>query len=228
MWFAEHLWALCHRAEAHVSCSLQKSFRDIPIAKSNLELRDPLEPDTEVPSLSHHIRSPRGLAGSDKSQLIGKHRSQPSHWRAISSLHSCKNEMQREETKAIKLLGPWRGPSWGGIRSAKSRRENQHALRATGAFCQKAPVWSCLGMKIQAQVGSPSVWLPGLSSPACSPLPACLQRQQDVGEQAECILPFPRTALSSLEERERLLTGSCCTQQAAGPLLAARWGQTDR
>lgn len=83
-------------------------------------------------------------------------------------------------------------------------------------------------MKIQAQVSSPSVWYPGLSSPACSPLPACLQCWRGVGEQAEHILPFPRTAMSSLEERERLLTGSCCTQPAEGLLLTARWGQTDR
>lgn len=45
----------------------------------------------EVPSLSHRIPSPRGLAGSNKLQLVEKHQSRPSCRRAISSLPSCKN-----------------------------------------------------------------------------------------------------------------------------------------
>lgn len=115
------------------------------------------------------------------------------------------------------------------------RRQKPRASRETIApsvplepLAEKQQFGACLGMKIQDQVKPESV------PPACgcqgSPcLHPCLPPAPARRRRAlERVLPLPRTAMSSLEERETLLTGSCCTQQAAGPLLAARRGWTDR
>ncbi|XP_032557407.1 uncharacterized protein LOC116793571 [Chiroxiphia lanceolata] len=80
---------------------------------------------------------------------------------------------------------------------------------------KKRQFGACWGMKIQAV--PPACDCRG--SPRLPPAPARRGRR---AERA------PRTAMSSSEERETLLTGSCRTQPAAGPPLAATWGQTDR
>lgn len=150
--------------------------------------------------------------------------------------------MQREEVKAIKLPGPWCGPSQA---ASSTCQEPAGKPSCPGRYRSLSPkkvvVWSLFGhensslsrfpLRVAAR-GSPCLLSPCLLSlpvlPACSP---CLQRRRGVGGRAERVfaVPSPRTAMSSREERETLLTGSCRAQPAAaGPLHAARWGQTDR
>uniref|UniRef100_A0A663MMZ1 Fucose kinase n=1 Tax=Athene cunicularia TaxID=194338 RepID=A0A663MMZ1_ATHCN len=67
--------------------------------------------------------------------------------------------------KATELPRLWRGPSWVASSVPRAGRETNAPLVPPEPFAEKQKFGACLGMKIQAQVGSPGVQLAGLSLP---------------------------------------------------------------
>lgn len=95
VWFWGYLWELCSGAGAQISCSLRKSFGEVPMAKSDAEPGDAPEPDVAgrggSQPLPPHPEPPGDRRAPDKSQPAEKRRSRPSRRRAISSSPSRKN-----------------------------------------------------------------------------------------------------------------------------------------